>query len=166
MQAIGALHCEPLRESPHEQRSSTRTAQEGRRPRHRLPRTLPAAPKKTSASTPPQTTLDVPSSAQRAPAAPVSGVRPSVPALPTPPPSMPPSSAEIEDLEPIFLKGIAGSPGVAVGPALVLGDIRASYVRRHIHTAQIEARSRACSKPSNRPKRASRGELAHERAGA
>ncbi len=52
---------------------------------------------------------------------------------------MPPSSAaELEDHDPILLKGIAGSPGVAVGPALVLGDIRSAYVRRHIHTAQIE----------------------------
>ncbi len=59
-------------------------------------------------------------------------------AIPTPPPSIPPSSADIEDREPIRLRGIAGSPGVAVGPALVLGDIRASYVRRHIHTAQID----------------------------
>jgi len=38
----------------------------------------------------------------------------------------------------VTLKGIAGSPGVAVGPALVLGDLRASYVRRHIHTAQVQ----------------------------
>jgi phosphotransferase system enzyme I (PtsI) len=37
------------------------------------------------------------------------------------------------------LKGIAGSPGVAVGPALVLGDLRASFVRRYIHTAQIQS---------------------------
>ena len=52
-------------------------------------------------------------------------------------PSVPPSSFDVERLDPIPLKGIAGSPGVAVGPALVLGDLRASFVRRHIHTAQI-----------------------------
>jgi phosphoenolpyruvate-protein phosphotransferase (PTS system enzyme I) len=62
--------------------------------------------------------------------------------IPTPPPSIPPSSADVEDREPIRLIGIAGSPGVAVGPALVLGDIRASYVRRHIHTAQIDTELR------------------------
>jgi phosphotransferase system enzyme I (PtsI) len=55
----------------------------------------------------------------------------------SPIPSAPPSSFEIETHEPITLKGIPGSPGVAVGPALVLGDIRASFVRRHVHTAQI-----------------------------
>lgn len=52
-------------------------------------------------------------------------------------PSAPPSSFELEAHEAITLKGIAGSPGVAVGPALVLGDLRASFVRRHVHTAQI-----------------------------
>lgn len=52
-------------------------------------------------------------------------------------PSVPPSSFELERLEPLALKGIAGSPGVAVGPALVLGDLRASFVRRHVHTAQV-----------------------------
>jgi phosphotransferase system enzyme I (PtsI) len=35
-------------------------------------------------------------------------------------------------------KGIAGSPGVAVGPALVLGDLRASFVRRHIPSVQVQ----------------------------
>src|SRR5262249_47634476 len=57
--------------------------------------------------------------------------------IPLPAPSVPPSSLEIELHEAIELKGIAGSPGVAVGPALVLGDLRASFVRRHVHTAQI-----------------------------
>jgi len=51
-------------------------------------------------------------------------------------PSVPPSSFELPP-DAITLKGIAGSPGVAVGPALVLGDLRASFVRRHVHTAQI-----------------------------
>jgi len=45
---------------------------------------------------------------------------------------------DIEVQDAVTLKGIAGSPGVAVGPALVLGDLRASFVRRHVHTAQIE----------------------------
>jgi phosphotransferase system enzyme I (PtsI) len=38
----------------------------------------------------------------------------------------------------VALKGIAGSPGVAVGPALVVGDTRAGYVRRHVQPAQID----------------------------
>ena len=52
-------------------------------------------------------------------------------------PSVPPSSFDLDRREAVSLKGIAGSPGVAVGPALVLGDLRASFVRRHVHTAQI-----------------------------
>jgi phosphotransferase system enzyme I (PtsI) len=51
-------------------------------------------------------------------------------------PSMPPSSDESAPPS-ISLKGIAGSPGVSVGPALVVGDPRAVYTRRHIHTAQM-----------------------------
>ncbi len=39
--------------------------------------------------------------------------------------------------EPVVLRGISGSPGIAVGPALVIGDMRAQYAQRHIHTAQI-----------------------------
>ncbi len=39
----------------------------------------------------------------------------------------------------LVIKGIAGSPGVAVGPALVVGDTKAAYARRHIGSAQIEA---------------------------
>jgi phosphotransferase system enzyme I (PtsI) len=38
----------------------------------------------------------------------------------------------------VVLKGIAGSPGVAVGPALVVGDTRTAYTRRHVSSAQIE----------------------------
>jgi phosphotransferase system enzyme I (PtsI) len=52
---------------------------------------------------------------------------------------VPPSSTEVERKETRVLKGIAGSPGVAVGPALVLGDIRAAFVRRHVPSAQIQA---------------------------
>jgi phosphotransferase system enzyme I (PtsI) len=38
----------------------------------------------------------------------------------------------------IVLRGIAGSPGVAVGPALVVGDTRTAYTRRHVSSAQID----------------------------
>jgi len=58
--------------------------------------------------------------------------------IPTPPSSRPPNSSDAPGaLEEIVLKGIAGSPGVAVGPALVLGDIRSGYTRRHIHGYQV-----------------------------
>lgn len=36
-----------------------------------------------------------------------------------------------------MLRGIGGSPGVAVGPALVIGDALAVFARKHVHTAQI-----------------------------
>jgi phosphoenolpyruvate-protein phosphotransferase (PTS system enzyme I) len=52
--------------------------------------------------------------------------------------SVPPSSTEVERHDARLLKGIAGSPGVAVGPALVLGDLRASFVRRHVPSAQVQ----------------------------
>jgi phosphotransferase system enzyme I (PtsI) len=48
----------------------------------------------------------------------------------------PPSSSPPGSLEPIVLRGIAGSPGVAVGPAVVVDDVRAGYARRHIHSYQ------------------------------
>ena len=89
-------------------------------------------PPKTHSPTPP------PPTSGTLPPAPSSGTT----TLPTPPPSFPPSSADLEIREPFLLRGIAGSPGVAVGPALVLGDIRASYVRRHIASAQIDAELR------------------------
>jgi phosphotransferase system enzyme I (PtsI) len=38
----------------------------------------------------------------------------------------------------VVLKGIPGSPGVVVGFALVVGDTRTAYGRRHIPSAQIE----------------------------
>jgi phosphotransferase system enzyme I (PtsI) len=58
---------------------------------------------------------------------------------PSPPPifSRPPSS-DASTPHGLLLKGIAGSPGVAVGTAHVLGDTRSQYTRRHIHAAQIE----------------------------
>jgi phosphotransferase system enzyme I (PtsI) len=58
--------------------------------------------------------------------------------IPTPPPSIPPSATDLDVPDMIVIKGIPGSPGVAIGPALVLGDIRATYVRRHIHSYQVE----------------------------
>ncbi len=54
-----------------------------------------------------------------------------------PPTSLPPPSS-VELLETRVVKGIAGAPGVAVGTALVIGSMRASYTRRHIHTAQMD----------------------------
>jgi phosphotransferase system enzyme I (PtsI) len=59
---------------------------------------------------------------------------------PTPPPGMtrPPPSDQSAPVG-VVLKGIAGSPGVAVGPALVMGDTKAAYARRHVPTAAIEA---------------------------
>ena len=59
--------------------------------------------------------------------------------VPPPPPTVPPSSADLEDRVTSTVKGIGGSPGVAVGPALVLGDIRTSYVRRHVQTTHIQS---------------------------
>jgi phosphotransferase system enzyme I (PtsI) len=38
----------------------------------------------------------------------------------------------------MLIKGIAGSPGVAVGPALVVGDTKMAYARRNVSSAQIE----------------------------
>lgn len=40
---------------------------------------------------------------------------------------------------PTTLKAIAGSPGVAVGPALVLGDLRTVFVRRHLSSSHVDA---------------------------
>ncbi|MCL2778012.1 MAG: phosphoenolpyruvate--protein phosphotransferase [Polyangiaceae bacterium] len=53
--------------------------------------------------------------------------------------SAPPSSLDVAPHEAVTLKGIAGSPGVAVGPAMVIGDARASFARRHVRTSQIPA---------------------------
>ncbi len=39
--------------------------------------------------------------------------------------------------KPISLRGIAASPGVAIGIALVVGEVRAVVTHRHVHTAQI-----------------------------
>jgi len=39
---------------------------------------------------------------------------------------------------PRMLRGLAGSPGVAVGTALVVGDLHAIFARRHVHSAQFQ----------------------------
>ena len=57
---------------------------------------------------------------------------------PTPPGGTRPPPSDASTPRGVLLKGIAGSPGVAVGPALVVGDTRAAYARRHIGSAQIE----------------------------
>lgn len=49
-----------------------------------------------------------------------------------------PPSAEASAPHGLVLRGIAGSPGVAVGTAHVVGDTRAQFARRHIHSAQID----------------------------
>ncbi|HEY4012101.1 MAG TPA: phosphoenolpyruvate--protein phosphotransferase [Polyangiaceae bacterium] len=38
----------------------------------------------------------------------------------------------------LLIKGIAGSPGVAVGPALVVGDTKTAYARRHVSSTQVD----------------------------
>ncbi len=59
----------------------------------------------------------------------------------TPPPPVatrpPPSDASMPTG--VVLKGIGGSPGVAVGSALVVGDTRTAYARRHLASTQIDA---------------------------
>jgi phosphotransferase system enzyme I (PtsI) len=60
--------------------------------------------------------------------------------LPSPPPpggTRPPPGSD-SAMPRTVLKGIAGSPGVAVAPALVVGDTRAAYVRRHVASGQID----------------------------
>jgi phosphotransferase system enzyme I (PtsI) len=60
---------------------------------------------------------------------------------PSPPP--PPGGSRPPPNDPsaprgVVLKGIAGSPGVAVGPALVVGDTRAAFARRYVSSAQMD----------------------------
>jgi phosphoenolpyruvate-protein phosphotransferase (PTS system enzyme I) len=60
----------------------------------------------------------------------------------TPPPSGPPSRvppSEPSSPRGVVIKGIAGSPGIAVGPALVVGDTKAAYARRHVASSQVDA---------------------------
>jgi phosphoenolpyruvate-protein phosphotransferase (PTS system enzyme I) len=58
---------------------------------------------------------------------------------PTPPGGTRPPPSDASMPHGVLLKGIAGSPGIAVGPALVVGDTKAAYARRHIASAQIDA---------------------------
>lgn len=55
--------------------------------------------------------------------------------IPSAPPTLPPGALLYR--EPITLRGIAGSAGVAVGKAVVLGDAATQIVRKHIASAQI-----------------------------
>ncbi len=67
-------------------------------------------------------------------APPSSSGPPSPPRTPT---RAPPSDASSP--RGMVIKGIAGSPGIAVGPALVVGDTKAAYARRHVASAQVES---------------------------
>ncbi len=55
--------------------------------------------------------------------------------VPSAPPTLPPGA--LLGREPITLRGIAGSAGVAVGKAVVLGDATAQIVRKHIASSHI-----------------------------
>ena len=61
------------------------------------------------------------------------------PSPPPPPGGTRPPPSDQSTPRGVVLKGIAGSPGVAVGPALVVGETRAAYLRRHISQSQIDA---------------------------
>jgi len=61
------------------------------------------------------------------------------PSPPPPPGGTRPPPSDQSTPRGVVLKGIAGSPGVAVGPALVVGETRAAYLRRHVSQAQIDA---------------------------
>ncbi|HEX7602887.1 MAG TPA: phosphoenolpyruvate-utilizing N-terminal domain-containing protein, partial [Polyangiaceae bacterium] len=54
------------------------------------------------------------------------------------PSTPPPSSSTLAFEMPRMLRGLAGSPGVAVGTALVVGDLHAIFARRHVHSAQFQ----------------------------
>jgi phosphotransferase system enzyme I (PtsI) len=60
------------------------------------------------------------------------------PNIPTPPGGTRPPPSDASMPHGVLVKGIAGSPGVAVGPALVVGDTKAAYARRHVSSAQID----------------------------
>jgi phosphotransferase system enzyme I (PtsI) len=57
----------------------------------------------------------------------------------TPPPVTRPPPSDASSPRGLVLKAIAGSPGVAVGPALVVGDTRTAYARRHVASGQVDA---------------------------
>jgi phosphotransferase system enzyme I (PtsI) len=50
----------------------------------------------------------------------------------------PPSSNHERTGRPIVIKGIPGSPGLAIGPAIVVGGQRAIFVRRHIKPHEVD----------------------------
>src|SRR5271155_4827847 len=58
---------------------------------------------------------------------------------PAPPPGSRPPASDQSGARGLVIKGIAGSPGVAVGPALVIGDNRAVYPRRTVPQEQVRA---------------------------
>jgi phosphotransferase system enzyme I (PtsI) len=57
---------------------------------------------------------------------------------PTPPGASRPPPSDQSTPRGLVIKGIPGSPGVAVGLALVVGDTKAAYARRHISSSQVE----------------------------
>ncbi|HTB79022.1 MAG TPA: phosphoenolpyruvate-utilizing N-terminal domain-containing protein, partial [Polyangiaceae bacterium] len=61
------------------------------------------------------------------------------PSTPPPPVATRPPPSDSSMPTGVVLKGIGGSPGVAVGSALVVGDTRTAYARRHLATTQIDA---------------------------
>ncbi len=56
--------------------------------------------------------------------------------VPSAPPTLPPGALLYR--EPVTLRGIAGSGGVAVGKAVVLGDATAQIVRKHVASANVQ----------------------------
>jgi phosphotransferase system enzyme I (PtsI) len=56
----------------------------------------------------------------------------------TPIPPAPPSVAT-HVVARVVLRGIAGSPGIVVGRAVVVGDVRASYTRKYIRSHEIDS---------------------------
>ncbi len=63
------------------------------------------------------------------------------PGPPPPPPSADnrPPPSDSSSPRGFVVKGIAGSPGIAVGPALVVGDTKAAYARRHVAAPQVDS---------------------------
>jgi phosphoenolpyruvate-protein phosphotransferase (PTS system enzyme I) len=57
---------------------------------------------------------------------------------PTPPGTTRPPPSDPSMPHGVLLRGIAASPGVAVGAALVVGDTKAAYTRRHVPSVQID----------------------------
>jgi phosphoenolpyruvate-protein phosphotransferase (PTS system enzyme I) len=59
-----------------------------------------------------------------------------------------PSSMALAAARPagVTLRGIAGSPGVAVGPAYVVGDLHSAFQKRHVASTEIEGELARVSK--------------------